>query len=274
MKNKLIKSFIPRSISIILKLFSLFFVLSCGGGGDDDDATFDNTSNEITTVITASNFLVTIPENPEDGAFLGSIEASVNQGTLEFSIISQSVPDALEVNSSTGEVTVADPSLFVFQTVQSLTANIRITSGSIIKDITVTINLTRIIEYNIWDGEIITFSKENGADPALTGSQDYITDNVKITRGNDGGQFYNIVVESSYDKDNSPVGTGWALGTIDEIANLVFEPFRAATGKPKNAVGKNMVLHLITDDVYLSVKITSWAAGKKGGFIYERSTEN
>ena len=178
MKNKLIKSLIPKSSSIILKLFSLFFVFSCGGGYDDD-TTFDNTSNEVIIVITASDFLVTIPENPEDGASLGSIEASVNQGTLEFSIISQSVPDALEVNSSTGEVTVADPSLFVFQNVQSLTANVRITSGNIIKDITVTINLTRVIQYNIWDGEIITFSKENGADPTLTSSQDYITDNVK-----------------------------------------------------------------------------------------------
>ena len=273
MNNRLIKFLIPKSRAIILKLFSLFLVLSCGGG-DDDDTTFNNTSNEITTVITASDFLVTIPENPEDGESLGSIEASVNQGTLEFSIISQSVPDALEVNSSTGEVTVADSSLFVFQNVQSLTANVRITSGNIIKDITVTINLTRVIEYNIWDGEIITFSKENGADPTLNSSQDYITDNVKITRGNDGGQFYNIVVESSYDKDNSPVGTEWALGTIDEISTLAFEPFRAATGKPTNAVGKNMVLHLITDDVYLSVKITSWAKGKNGGFTYERSTQN
>jgi len=273
MKNKLIKSLIPKSSSIILKLFNLFFVFSCGGGYDDN-TTFDNTSNEVIIVITASDFLVTIPENPEDGASLGSIEASVNQGTLDPSIISQSVPDALEVNSSTGEVTVADPSLFVFQNVQSLTANVRITSGNIIKDITVTINLTRVIQYNIWDGEIITFSKENGADPTLTSSQDYITDNVKITRGNDGGQFYNIVVESSYDKDNSPVGSEWALGTIDEISTLVFEPFRAATGKPINAVGKNMVLHLITDDIYLSVKIISWAKGKNGGFTYERSTQN
>ena len=102
----------------------------------------------------------------------------------------------------------------------------------------------------------------------MDSSQDHITDNVKITRGNDGGQFYNIVVESSYDKDNSPVGTEWALWTTDEIANLVFQPFRAATGKPTNAVGKNMVLHLIADNIYLSVKITSWAKGQNGGLNY------
>lgn len=273
MENELIKSLTPKSISVILKLFSLFFVLSCGGGGYDDDALY-NPPSSTATVITASNLSVTIPENPENGTVLGNIQASVNKGTIQFSIISQSVTGALDVNISTGEVIVADSSVFVFETVQSLTANVRIISGNVTKEITVTINLTNVEDFNIWSGEIITFSKANGADPTLDSSQDHITDNVKITRGNDGGQFYNIVVESSYDKDNSPVGTEWALGTTDEIANLVFQPFRAATGKPTNAVGKNMVLHLIADNIYLSVKITSWAKGQNGGFTYERSTEN
>jgi hypothetical protein len=35
-----------------------------------------------------------------------------------------------------------------------------------------------------------------------------------------------------------------------------------------------MVLHLIADDVYISIKFTSWATGKTGGFAYERSTSN
>lgn len=273
MKNEMIKSLIPRSISLILKLFTLFFVFSCGGGGDDEASVY-NTPSSTATVITASNLSVTIPENPANGAVLGNIQASVNTGTIQFSIVSQSVEGALDVNSSSGEVTVADSCLFVFETVQSLTANVRITSGDVTKEITVTINLTNVEDFNIWSGDIITFSKASGADPTMESSQDHITDNVKITRGNDGGQFYNIVLESSYDKDNSPVGTEWAYGTTCEIPNLVFEPFRAATGKPSNAVGKNMVLHLIADDVYLSVKITSWAKGQNGGFTYERSTEN
>ena len=83
------------------------------------------------------------------------------------------------------------------------------------------------------------------------------------------------MTESGYDKESSPAGTEWSLGTVDDIDSLTFEPFRAATGgKPQNIVGQNMVLHLITDDVYLSVKITSWATGKAGGFAYERSTFN
>ena len=42
--------------------------------------------------------------------------------------------------------------------------------------------------------------------------------------------------------------------------------------QPKNIVGKDLVLHLIEEDIYLSVKFKSWSQGKKGGFSYERST--
>ena len=121
----------------------------------------------------------------------------------------------------------------------------------------------------------MTFTKEDGGDPTSSSQQDHITDNVKITRGNSGGQIYNIVNESLAVKETSPAGTEWALGTIDQIADLTFEPFRAATnGKPKNQLGKDMVLHLITDDIYISIRFTSWSTGQAGGFIYERSTTN
>ena len=73
-------------------------------------------------------------------------------------------------------------------------------------------------------------------------------------------------------KDSSPEGTEWAMGTIEQVANLTFR--NASQNKPKNVVGKEMVLHLMEDNVYLSVKFTSWSSGKKGGFSYERSTPN
>ena len=233
----------------------------------------------VQIIITASNLITSIPENPETGASLGTIEASVNTGSLQYSLTSQSVAGALAINASTGVVTVADATLFDFETVQSLTANIRITSGSVSEDVTVTITLTDVDEmdagYTIWTGATLTFTKSNGGDPTLASQQDAITDNVKITRGNTGGQIYNIVTEAAANSSVSPAGTEWSLGTVDDIDSLTFEPFRAATGgKPKDVVGQNMVLHLITDDVYISIKFTSWATGKAGGFAYERSTSN
>ena len=100
-----------------------------------------------------------------------------------------------------------------------------------------------------------------------------MTSNVWITRANDGGQIFNIVKESAANKNSSPAGTTWSIGSIDEINSLSFTNFRAAVGKPKDVVGKNLVMHLVDDNIYLSVKFTSWSDGQKGGFAYSRSTQ-
>ena len=84
--------------------------------------------------------------------------------------------------------------------------------------------------YTIWTGATLTFTKSSGGDPTLASQQDALTDNVKITRGNTGGQIYNIVTEAAANSSVSPAGTEWALGTVNDIASLTFEPFRAATG--------------------------------------------
>ena len=125
----------------------------------------------------------------------------------------------------------------------------------------------------IWDGTKITFSKSDGANPNEEANQDRITNNVWITRANDGGQIYNIAKENSSNKTNSPIGTKWAIGSLDEIDNLTFDKFRATVGNPKDVVGKKLVMFLEEDNIYLSVIFTSWSEGKKGGFTYERSTK-
>ena len=47
----------------------------------------------------------------------------------------------------------------------------------------------------IWSGTTTTFTKTNGSDPADAANQDRITDNVILTRANDGGQIYNAASE-------------------------------------------------------------------------------
>ena len=127
-------------------------------------------------------------------------------------------------------------------------------------------------ELNIWKGDVLLFEKIDGSDPSDTSNQDRISDNVWITRDNDGGQIYNIAKENSADKGKSPIGTIWAIGNLDEIGNLNFESFRSAVGKPQDVVGKDLVMYLLEDNIYLSVKFKSWSQGQKGGFSYDRST--
>ena len=127
---------------------------------------------------------------------------------------------------------------------------------------------------SVWTGTILTFSKLDNTDPSLVENQDRITENLWITRNNvEGGQIYNAVSESASSKNTSPAGTAWAEGDIADYATLNYTPFRTATGKPKNAVGKTYVVHLIEDNIYLSIKMLSWSSKKAGGFSYERSTE-
>ena len=128
------------------------------------------------------------------------------------------------------------------------------------------------VSSNIWDGPMISFSKADGADFTLESNQDRITPNVWITRGN-AGQIFNIAKESSADKADSPAGTLWAKGTVDNIDNLTFRPFRIGVGQPKAVVGSDLVLYLVEDNVYITVKFTSWSQGQKGGFAYQRSSK-
>ena len=130
------------------------------------------------------------------------------------------------------------------------------------------------LQFDIWQGPKIIFTKSAGADPNLKANQDSITPSVSITRGNSGGEIYNITEESQSTKDTSPTGTRWAIGEITDIENLNFASFRSAVGSPRQVVGKSLVLHIIKEDVYLSVEFKSWGQGQSGSFSYERSTSN
>tara|TARA_A100001011_G_C14024395_1_gene720822 strand:+ start:38 stop:517 length:480 start_codon:yes stop_codon:yes gene_type:complete len=123
----------------------------------------------------------------------------------------------------------------------------------------------------IWNGPLKSFTKTDGSNASEETNQDRLTAKVWITRGNNGGQIYNAAQEDKSDKYKSPIGTEWAVGNINNLDKLIFYDFRIAI-QPKNIVGKDLVLHLIEEDIYLSVKFKSWSQGQKGGFSYERST--
>lgn len=125
---------------------------------------------------------------------------------------------------------------------------------------------------NVWAGDSITFTKEDGADPSDPANQDRITEAVWITRANSGGQIYNARREQRPNKGISPAGTPWAFGTTAEIESLDFRPFRMAVEEPKDVVGKPLVLYLEQDDIFIDVTFLAWSTEKRGGFSYQRST--
>jgi hypothetical protein len=128
----------------------------------------------------------------------------------------------------------------------------------------------------IWEGETLIFTKPSGSDWTLEANQDRITDNVWLTRANNQGIF-NIGQEEDYATESSPLDTEWSFGTTGEIATLTFADWETAVNAlPLQMLNQDMVLHLLTDDIYIDLKFTSWFSGQGqggGGFTYERSTD-
>ncbi len=123
----------------------------------------------------------------------------------------------------------------------------------------------------VWNGSLITYTQP-AADPTQAANQDRITPDVWLTRAASKGLF-NAFYETNA-TTFSPTNTEWALGALTNYASLHYTNWLAWLNgaSPVTLVGQPVVVHLITDDIYLSVKITLWNSGGSGGFAYQRST--
>ena len=133
-----------------------------------------NNANELNT----EDFDVTIDENPTDGQVLGAVQAT-GDGTLNYSITSQTPANALAINASTGELTVVDPNLFDFETNPVLTADILVDNSVNTETLIATIalndldeasaqNLNVGINENPTNGEVLGTIQANGGNLTYT----------------------------------------------------------------------------------------------------------
>jgi len=245
-------------------------------GAASDVANITVNLNDIDENVTATDFTATILENPSIGQSLGTLVATSPSGSISFSLTTESPSGAFSVNSSTGELTVADASLFNFDTNPVLTGTFTATNGETSDVANITVNLNNV---TIWTGTKITFTKADFADHTMAANQDRITDAVWITRADIRGIF-NIFTENTYTKNSSPADTEWSFGTSAQISSLTFQSWETAvSSNPPSMVDQDMVVHLISDDIYIDIKFMTWKQGSGGGgstgggFSYERSTE-
>src|SRR5438128_1197685 len=119
----------------------------------------------------------------------------------------------------------------------------------------------------LWNGPTITFTKPNGSDWTQPANQDRMTADVWLTRDAIQGLF-NAATESGYTHFYSPENTAWAYGALANYASLTYTDWEDWNGhSPPSIVARDAVLHLVSDDIYLSIKFTSWG-GSAGGFSY------
>lgn len=125
----------------------------------------------------------------------------------------------------------------------------------------------------IWSGDKIVFEKLANTDWTLAENQDRITEKVWITRQDIAGIF-NFAIEASYFNPTSPGDTEWAFGTTSEIGQLTFNHWRTTIeNNPPSMLNRAMVVHLISEDIYIDITFLTWdERDDGGGFSYERSS--
>jgi hypothetical protein len=123
----------------------------------------------------------------------------------------------------------------------------------------------------IWNGPLFTYNQPNPY--PSPDNQDSLTPSVALTRGSTRGLF-NAALENGYSHFTSPLNTEWAYGALSNYSSLIYTDWEdLSLAHPPNMVGKDAVLHLISDDIYLSIEFTSWGQ-MASGFSYVRSTPN
>ncbi|WP_291869354.1 DUF1566 domain-containing protein [Maribacter sp.] len=148
--NKLFKS---------INLFALAILLTTFGCGNDDDGAPQNIEINI------QDLAVTIDENPTNGQVIGTVQTD-GSGTLNFSITSQTPSGALSINTSTGELTVANAAIFDFEVNPIITATITVTNA--VETAMVTVNLNNLNETTIQD--LTVTIDENPTDGQVVGT--------------------------------------------------------------------------------------------------------
>ena len=130
---------------------SLTAVYEVTDGTITEMATITITINDVDEAeITANDFTGTIDENPTNGDVIGIVNTSHSEGgSLAYSLVSQSVAAALNIDVNTGQLTVADASAFDYETNTSITAVYEASdpvSGAAPKTANITITINDVAE--------------------------------------------------------------------------------------------------------------------------------
>ncbi len=113
-------------------------------------------------------------------------------------------------------------------------------------------------------GDWFMFNKPNHADPAFV--QDCITDDVCLTRGDDGG-LYNATLtnEDVYScSASAPTGTSWSLSPCAEATT--FGSYRDIACGPRKLLYKEACLYIPSADRYFDIQLLSHSGQGGGGF--------
>ena len=166
LNHKQIKPNIMKKQFKLINLFAMVLLLTTLSCKKDDEGS-------VPDAISIQNLDVTIDENPTNGQTIGTVQTD-SDGTLSFSITSQTPTGALSINSSTGELAVANAVLFDFETNPIITATVAVVGAENTAAVTIDLNdlneigvqdLTAAIDENPTNGQSVGTVQVDGNGP-------------------------------------------------------------------------------------------------------------
>jgi hypothetical protein len=108
---------------------------------------------------------------------------------------------------------------------------------------------------------------------ASTKSDTILAGKVVLNRANR-EVLYNTAAGETSAKAASPADTEWAFGSLSSFASLSYKSLESMRNGNLAGVilNKPMVMHIISEDIYMFVEFRAWGQHGAGGFSYTRST--
>jgi hypothetical protein len=130
------------------------------------------------------------------------------------------------------------------------------------------ISVTSVSAATLWTGPNINFTQT-----ANKKSDVILASKVVLTRGSRDA-LYNTAAGETSPKSTSPADTLWAFGSLANFSTLTYQSLESLRDGNLAAriLNQPMVVHLVKEDIYLSLKFTTWGTHGAGGFAYTRST--
>ncbi len=93
------------------------------------------------TIVTTSDLVVDMDENPLPNQLIGTVQGETNEGTLTFSIVNQSPNDAFTIDANTGELRVIYSSAYDYESNNLITGTVLVENGNVSATANITINI-------------------------------------------------------------------------------------------------------------------------------------
>lgn len=115
--------------------------VSVANGDVRKESTMTVNITDVADTLNSTAQTFTIDENAETGTVIGVFQVNSDMSNIEYSISNQSVAGALEINSSTGQLKVAQKSIFDYETNPTIMVDVTAKSGDLSTKSKVTIRL-------------------------------------------------------------------------------------------------------------------------------------